>query len=799
MARGRSAPVFWATCIVLLVLNGGYPLIDAAGLPRDTPFPQATTYLVDSNDDAPDQILCDGWCATSSGTCTLRAAIDEANCDGVASTIKFASRFQDLAAIHDCDLNLTEDGTTIDASDMWDSVDDIPGVYLSGACFSLLDIAANAITVYGLLIGGSSIGIYVTGAYNTIGGSGAGQRNLFLGDGLYLWSGSGHNVVVNNQFGTLDRWYAQGAGTIVAETDYNTIADNLIYGLDAGIGIEIRGSYNTLSGNIVGVTWNGQQARPLQQGLLVKHGDGNVIGPNNIIAGNTGTGIEISDGRDNVVQGNHIGSFQGVGNGGVGLYVFGADNTLIQDNLIAHNGGHGLSVDGSDVTVLGNTIEDNGGDGIYLDSASGDIGGPTSQERNTIGNNEGNGVHLTSAGPLTIAGNCIGLDNSCAYDNGNKGHGILLDAASANNTIGGDGPGEGNWIAWNRHDGIRLTGEGTTLNFVQGNVVGAPVSWGFAAPNGWHGISLYDGADYNVIGGLGDYMANTILASTWTGLAVVNGDGNVLLGNRIGTDGAGHDYGNTYYGIYVMGAENTVSFNEVAYNLGEAGVEVDGAASTGNALLFNSIHDHSGKGIALANGGNTNLPAPILTGASCAGPVTGTACPGCNVEVFSDADDEGRFVEGSTTADAVTGAFSFSGSVAGPYVTATATDANDNTSEFSAPFHVGACNTAPDAAFTIQPATGPVNKPFTFDASTSSDHEDPTSALNVRWDWQNDGVYDTAWTKDKTATHAFDLAAVHTIRLQVKDSGGLTDTTSHSFSVEGGLLPNRVYLPLVRR
>ena len=56
------------------------------------------------------------------------------------------------------------------------------------------------------------------------------------------------------------------------------------------------------------------------------------------------------------------------------------------------------------------------------------------------------------------------------------------------------------------------------------------------------------------------------------------------------------------------------------------------------------------------------------------------------VEVYSDAADEGRVYEGTTTAHATTGAFSWNGIPSGPNVTVTATDSQGNTSEFSTPW-----------------------------------------------------------------------------------------------------------------
>jgi len=66
--------------------------------------------------------------------------------------------------------------------------------------------------------------------------------------------------------------------------------------------------------------------------------------------------------------------------------------------------------------------------------------------------------------------------------------------------------------------------------------------------------------------------------------------------------------------------------------------------------------------------------------------VSGTACPGCTVEIFSDDEDEGRVYEGSAVANAE-GLFGFDkgGPFTGPHLTATATDSSGNTSEFSTP------------------------------------------------------------------------------------------------------------------
>ncbi|MBI4834070.1 MAG: PQQ-binding-like beta-propeller repeat protein [Planctomycetes bacterium] len=83
----------------------------------------------------------------------------------------------------------------------------------------------------------------------------------------------------------------------------------------------------------------------------------------------------------------------------------------------------------------------------------------------------------------------------------------------------------------------------------------------------------------------------------------------------------------------------------------------------------------------------------------------------------------------------------------------------------------------PTAAFTVTPTSGIINTTvFTADASASTDPQDSLSALRVRWDWENDGVYDTALSTNKVATRTYTTGGYKTIKLEVTDTNGLTDT-----------------------
>ncbi|NQT78248.1 MAG: hypothetical protein HQ565_11070 [Bacteroidetes bacterium] len=95
-------------------------------------------------------------------------------------------------------------------------------------------------------------------------------------------------------------------------------------------------------------------------------------------------------------------------------------------------------------------------------------------------------------------------------------------------------------------------------------------------------------------------------------------------------------------------------------------------------------------------------------------------------------------------------------------------------------------NTAPTASFTLTPETGNIQTAFLLDASASSDAETPANELLIRWDGNDDGSWDTDYSTIKTATVTYDTEGTYTIRLEVKDSGGLTGTTTQQVTVSGG-------------
>lgn len=93
-------------------------------------------------------------------------------------------------------------------------------------------------------------------------------------------------------------------------------------------------------------------------------------------------------------------------------------------------------------------------------------------------------------------------------------------------------------------------------------------------------------------------------------------------------------------------------------------------------------------------------------------------------------------------------------------------------------------NNQPVASFTITPTSGTTLTLFEFNASGSSDEENGNSTLEVRWDWENDGSWDTDWSANKIASHQFTIVGDYTVVVEVRDSRGLKDTTAHDVIID---------------
>ena len=120
--------------------------------------------------------------------------------------------------------------------------------------------------------------------------------------------------------------------------------------------------------------------------------------------------------------------------------------------------------------------------------------------------------------------------------------------------------------------------------------------------------------------------------------------------NHIGVSPTSHstELGNTFYGIHILGYQNTVTNDTIAYNglavpANGDGIRVDGSASDFNTISRVSIYGNGGKGIENINGGNNDLVGPTLDEVPSCTHVSGTipSMEG-SIDIYSGPDDEGK-------------------------------------------------------------------------------------------------------------------------------------------------------------
>ena len=92
-------------------------------------------------------------------------------------------------------------------------------------------------------------------------------------------------------------------------------------------------------------------------------------------------------------------------------------------------------------------------------------------------------------------------------------------------------------------------------------------------------------------------------------------------------------------------------------------------------------------------------------------------------------------------------------------------------------------NIPPVAKFIVNPQHGTLQTIFSFDATGTHDTEDSDNNLLIRWDWENDGLWDTEWTLEKTHAHQFKSERNYDVKLEVKDNEGLINSTTQIVTI----------------
>ena len=556
------------------------------------------------------------------------------------------------------------------------------GVYLYGSGASGNIVSGNSI---GLDAGGANVlgngyGIRITrAAGNTIGGKQPAARNLISGNqtGVYIYGAAASgNHLWGNYIG-LDATGQQIMGNEETGVYIHDAPGNQVGGLNAAgnviaggeLGVYLRGQNahsNLVQGNLIGVDAGAViPSQRLSGGVLVVDAANNQVGGpqprhgNQIVSQQYGLRLRGSAANSNLQENNLIDVIgdQGedtAGGGAAGLFpkpglsliahaqtpppvAIAGRRPLLNTNGILSPPGQAaadrqrLSKTASSplvqtgttftVTVTGDGVDANPGDGLCADSAGNCTLRAAIAEANTtagadsiIFNIPGGGPHTIQPGselpiitdPVVINGTIepdyvdkpvIELDGTNA---GALANGLKVEAS--NTTIRG--------LAINRFDddGIDLD-EGTTGAVVEGNFIGTDVDGVTALGNLDDGMDISESSN-NQIGGAAVGVGNLIAGNGDHGLTIKGSgaDGNVIQGNIIGADLSGMvALGNGRDGIYISsGVDHVIGGTAAgAGNLivasDDDGIEL-GPGAAGALIQGNIIGLNAAGAAALGNG-----------------------------------------------------------------------------------------------------------------------------------------------------------------------------------------------------
>ncbi|HET7507236.1 MAG TPA: NosD domain-containing protein [Solirubrobacterales bacterium] len=625
-------------------------------------------YEVNSTGDQPDVNLGVNGCETSVGSCTLRAAIEEANESAGADTINFNTTVFQGQLVDTVVISGTfptiEDPVTIDGTPSGQCTTEAgdagpcAGVEKSGGGFGLT-VDADSVTIEGLSVTGALTGIDV------INGS---TDFTALGD----WVGVNlkGEVVANNTGIFLDPGSDEAVIGGTEEAERNVISGNNNEGLD------LEGASKAkILGNYIGVLPDGTTGAGNAKGIEITNSTAGLGTPaveNEV--GVTLTGEQAAtppcNAGCNVISNSFSYGIDLHGNGSGANEAPATGPTTIHGNFI------GLDAPGA--AALANNLW-----GVYVGNADEvTIGGTEIGDENRITGGEIGIVagvgNSDGAANLTIRGNSIGVGAA----------GTALSPPNEGIFVSQEGIGSANLKAFIADNVIRNTGVGITQHSVGSLIAGNTIT------EAGTGILTYGSVIIE-----GSWITGNLIArSTHNGILIENGantvSGNEVLesieaGIRLQPSGPLAPGGN------VIGSEEEAQENLISKN-GGAAIEIEGPEATTDEIARNHGSENGGKFISLVaiefepNGPNGGIKPPIVTKATQAMAEGIGAQAGAKVRVFRKASAEPGELESflaETTADGLGNwSVTFPASIpAGTLVTATQTSLAGGTSELFMP------------------------------------------------------------------------------------------------------------------
>jgi hypothetical protein len=398
------------------------------------------------------------------------------------------------------------------------------------------------------------------------------------------------------------------------------------------IGIKVNGYKTIIQGNLIGVDATGRTAKPNWSGIFITEGDNTQVG---------GT----IDGEGNVVSASERGNI-----------TTWCDNIRVIGNII------GLDITGTkalnEQTQFGVFFE--------LTSVNNTVGGATPQERNIISGVQ-TGVIFGDQRTYqcTAVGNYIGTDITGTKAIPNRAG--FVSYVSYHNRVGGIVEGEGNVISGNADVGVDPLND----TFVLGNLIGLASDGKKPLPN-QTAVTLRNRA---MIGGFTPEEGNLICGGMFACIANELGvSGCIIAGNTFTSKSAS--------GVWLQNAaSDTFVQNNTFAQTSNFAVLLDGGS--GNLVSCNQFTgSKTADFINVVNGGNTDLPSPLVT-ATADGTISGTTCPYGRVEIYLYENRQTIYI-GDTAANA-NGEFLFMNSkpIGGKKILLLVTDLANNTSAFS--------------------------------------------------------------------------------------------------------------------